>query len=251
MSSYLNFAVKTRDQFKTYIFQKLGGPLVRVELHDTHYDNAINDATEEFSKWVTYEQQYVAMNLSAYVQDVGFTMPDNVQSVFSIYDQTMMNGGVSTLFTVPNALWNAGQWPLANNMIGGGSASWIDYEAAMQFVELSRRMVGGGMQFDYNYNTKILNLIPDPSREHVEGFIVIGCNVLRPDDQMYGESWCRRYALACAKETLGRVRSKFTNVQLLGGGGIDISVLAEGLAEKDKLLEELKNEFKPIGFYIG
>jgi hypothetical protein len=251
MSNYLDFSVKTREQFKTWILTMLGSPLITIELHDEQLEVAINNAVEEYTKFIAQEQEYMSLDLRYYVQDVGFTLPGNVTGVFTLYDQDINSQSVNMLFSVPNAMWNAGMWP---TMLGGGAmsgGSWINYEVAMQYVELSRRMVGGGFQFEFNPRTQQLKLYPDPTRETLQGWLIIGVYTIRPEVQQYGESWCRRYALAVAKEMLGRVRSKFSGVQLLGGGTVDTSVLEEGRSEQVALKEELKGEQMPYSFFMG
>ena len=104
--------------------------------------------------------------------------------------------------------------------------------------------------------THSLTLIPDPIKSAEpntpKGHIVIGCNTIRPEQQQYGESWVKRYALALSKITLGIVRAKFQGVQLLGGGIVDNSIKEEGIIERDALKEELKEtEGAFMTFFVG
>ena len=251
MSSYLNFSVKTREALKQNIVLGLGWPLVRVELHDLQLEYCIDKSTEEFSKWTIQETEYLPINLSGYVRNVGITLPDRVQSIIAVSEQTNVMGSVNTLFSMGNQMLNAGVFPVAADLVGSNSGLQT-LEVAKQYVELLQRMMGGGFQSEYSYVDKNLRLVPDPVAEKVEGWIVITCNTLRPDDQLYGESFVRRYSLACAKEILGRVRSKIKISNLMGGGVVDTDVLAEGLAEQEKLLEELKAEYPPgVSFFVG
>ena len=251
MSSYLNFSVKTRDQFKNWIAISLGYPLTRVELHDLHYEQAINNSTEIFSKYVIQETEYFAFALSGYTQNVGYTLPDRIQSVFNISDQSSTMGSVNTLFSFGNQLLNAGMWPTSIDLVGS-NFGLVQLEVSKQYVELLQRMCGGSFQADFNPVTKNLVLTPDPKAEKLDGWVVLSCNTLRPDEQIYGEAWCKRYALAVAKEYLGRIRKKIVLPNLLGGGAVDTSMLEEGLAEQEKLLEELKAEYPPgLMFFVG
>ncbi len=229
----------------------MGYPLVRIELHDLNYQTAINNATEIYSKYVIQETEYIALNLSGYVQNVGITLPDRVQSVFSMSDQTNVMGSVNTLFSFSNQMLNAGSWPVAADLVGS-SMSLVQLEVAKSYVELLQRMCGGGYQFEYNYVNKNLVLIPDPIAEKVQGWIVVGANTIRNDEFLFGEDWCKRYALSQCKIMCGRVRKKIVISNLMGGGVVDTSVLEEGLAEQEKLLEELKAEYPPgVSFFVG
>lgn len=255
MSSYLNFSVQTREQMKTWILTELGEPLITVELHDTQLEQAINNALEEFSKWATFEKDFYPCNLSQYTESSGYLLPSDTVAVWEIQDDLLPAGGISTLFSIPNAMWNAGVWPSFQGGVG-----WDQFHISMQAVDLCKIMTGKGYKFEYNPRTKYLKLDPDPIKESRAGggyattdlgYIIVNRWVMRPEDQQLGESWVRRYALADSKEKLGRIRTKFSNVQLLGGGTIDTSVLQEGIEDKKALLEELKSEQGPNAFFVA
>ena len=126
--------------------------------------------------------------------------------------------------------------------LGGGSASgWITWELARQQLDMVHRMMGGGFQFNYNERTKILELSPDPIKQGIRGWIVMGCRTIRPSSQLVGEVFVKKYALAVSKVTLGVIRHKIKDTTLLGGGHIDTTVHAEGLQEMDKLEQELSS----------
>jgi hypothetical protein len=245
MASFVNFSVQTREALKNYILTALGAPLITIELHDTQLEQCIDDAVELFSKWITYDKDFLGLNLENYVENIGFTLPDNVVDICTFDDDLMPGGGVSTLFSLPNQMYQYGLWPSFK-----GGASWVDFHMAMSFVDMCKKMTGNGFRWNYNVRNKILKLHPDPIKDKITGYIVTGVYVMRPETQQYGENWIKRYATACAKEILGRVRTKFQGVQLLGGGTIDTSVLEEGKAEKVTLLEELKGESGPAMFYV-
>jgi len=254
--SFVDFSVQTRAQFKDYIAGNLGYPLVTVELADSQYEIAINDAIETYSKYAVFDEQYLAVCLSAYVATSGVLLPNNVMGIFSCDDDSAINskvGDVNRLFSVPNITMNMGMMPLPYSDSGW---SWTNYEMAMQYVKMTKKYLGGGYQIEsYNPRSHLLRLIPDPVLEKTnskDSVIVFGCNTMRPTEQQYGEQWVKRYALACAKVILGKVRNKFKGVQLPGGANIDESVGAEGAEEKRQLLEVLQTQEQGIyNFYIG
>ena len=251
MSTFLDFSIKTREEFKNYIFRKLGGPLIQVELTDEQFDDCINDAVEEYSRWVIEEQDYYSVQLSTYDEVSGVSLPDNVLGVFSFNDDGgVRTDGINTLFTVENSLWNAsgGAWPFT------APGGWTTYHLAMQSIELTKMMTGKGYQFEYNPRTKNLKLFPNPVKIGAavpEAWVVMGVYTLRPEDQQYGESWTKRMALAQAKILLGTIRSKYDGVQILGGGTIDTSIKDEGITERDALMEEIKTMYPSTGFWVG
>ena len=65
-----------------------------------------------------------------------------------------------------------------------------------------------------------------------------------------GRQWIRQYALACSKEILGLVRSKFSSVPIPNGdlqlNGSDL--ISAGKEEKDKLRTELREMFDSLTY---
>lgn len=258
MSSYKNYAIQNKPEFCEWILRKLGHPLITVELDGDMINDNINDAVEEFTKYVNQERKYMALNLEDYDSVSGFILPECCTSIFAIEGSCHGGGtgfgGINTLFSIGNQMQNAG---FDFNFGGSGFAEgWITYEASMQYLDLIERMTASEFRFEYNNRTKSLTLIPDPVKQAdpnpPKGYIAIGCNTIREEQQQYGESWVKRYALALCKISLGLIRAKFQGVQLLGGGVIDASIKEEGIVERDALLEDLKeHEGAFMSFFVG
>jgi hypothetical protein len=255
MSDYLNFSIRNVDELIGWIERSLGAPLIEVELTKEHFIDSINDALEEYTRYVQQEREYIHLDLKDYDECNGFTLGSNVTSVFALEgnsssEGSTMTGAENTLFSLPNQLWGNG------GMLGGGAGfaragSFITYEAAMQFIDLTKRMTASEFRFEYNQRDKKLVLYPDPTAYKLKGHVALGVNVLRPEDQQLGETWVKRYALALCKMKLGTIRAKFANVQLIGGGIVDTSVKEEGVKERDALLEDLRLENITPAFFIG
>ncbi len=259
MSTYSSFILQSKPDLCSWILRKLGDPLITVELTSDQIDDAINEAVEEFTKYVNQERKWLGLDLSTYDSTSGFILPDECIGVFSLTDQGLLGGGgsgINTLFSVGNQLANAGNFGGVGGNAAGFAESWITYEAALQHIELIKRMTASGFRFEFNVRNKQLMLIPDPVKQASpgtpRGFIVVGCNTIRAESQQYGESWVKRYALALSKITLGIIRAKFQGIQLLGGGQLDTSIKEEGITERDFLKEELKDtEGSFMNFFVG
>ena len=129
---------------------------------------------------------------------------------------------------------------------------WVNWELFSQNLDLVRRMMGGGFQFEYNIRTQILKLNPDPIKDNIAGYIVFGVHVIRPDVQQYGEEWIKKYAVSLAKVFVGRVRTKYTGTPLLGGLTLDTRILDEGIKERDELMTSLREQEQgPFNFWVG
>ena len=121
----------------------------------------------------------------------------------------------------------------------------------MGYLDLTKRMTASKFYYEYNERSQLLTLTPNPSPRTMKGHICLGCNTIRPDDQQYGESWVKRYALAKVKCILGIIHTRYQGTQLLGGGQIDQSLKNEGLQEKMSLLSELKSTYRFVTWFVG
>ena len=253
----LNYRVVDREGLQNWIMRKLGHPLVTIELTTDQLNDSIDDAMEQFAKYCKQDEDYYIVDLKKeYVEGVGVKLPSIVQSIADVHEDYYAGFGINTLFTVGNQMMNAGMAPFPL----GSSQGWASYEMYLEYLSLSRRMLGGPHYvFSYSPVSNIMKLFPDPkveakAKQNIEEDtqkMCVVCNVIRPNDQLYGEQWTKRMALAKSKETLGRVRTKFDGIQLLGGGTVDTSVLDEGKEEQVSLMEELRAEYVVNSFCIG
>jgi hypothetical protein len=251
MSTYASFSITNLNQLKRYILLRLGAPLLSVELTDEHLDLVINEATEIYSKYANVDQRFMIVQLSDYVEDVGVTLPADVIGVFSI-DKNMATNDFGNLFAVDNSLI----YSVFNYMSPlPRMFSFTTMEITKQYMDLVNLYSGKNFDFNFNPRNKLLVLYPDPIKAgstYAAMSIVLGTHIVRPEAQLYGEAWIKKYALAEAKVLLGTIRKKFKGVQLLGGGVIDDSIGAEGIIERDALLANLQSQECPIcSFSVG
>lgn len=249
MSTYANFEIQDRDAIRRYILRKLGAPILTVELTAEQLDACIDDATELFTKYAVQDQQFLAMDLSNYVQGVGIQLPSNVVRIFSLSRQ-VDGGDFGNLFAVDSSLMYS---LVSYNLPLTRTFSFVTYELANNYMDMVRMMGGNSFDFNYNERTKTLVLYPDPKTAQMQNlYIILGVYTVRSEEQIYGEDWVKRMALAESKILLGTIRKKFSSVQLLGGGSIDATIGDEGIKERDELREELQTREGPqLGFFVS
>ena len=63
MASYSQFSIQDRPKLKRYILMKLGGGLISLPLTDEQLEFCIDEALEEFSKWVHYDLDYFVLDV--------------------------------------------------------------------------------------------------------------------------------------------------------------------------------------------
>ena len=104
-----------------------------------------------------------------------------------------------------------------------------------------------------------MHIIPDPAgRNRSKWYGLIGCYVEKPLAHVLKEAFVFKYSLALTKIVLGRIRGKYANTGLFGGGTVNYTeLLSEGIAERDALEQELYNNASGFGdagppkFFVG
>jgi hypothetical protein len=80
-------------------------------------------------------------------------------------------------------------------------------------------------------------MYPQPGGDRFYG--VLACYLEQPIRSIIMEQWIYEYSLALSMITVGRVRGKFGNVALLGGGSLNYDMIEKGEARKAELEEKL------------
>jgi hypothetical protein len=161
--------------------------------------------------------------------------------------------GINTLFTLEQTLAQQTYFSYALGNYGFDLLSWYSLK---EFIDTREKLLATRRDFKFDPRTQYLTMYPQPQKSRFYG--VISCYVERPIRDLIKEQWVYEYALALSKITIGRVRSKFTGVSLLGGGTLNYDLLVEGKAEKEaletKLLQGASPGFgdaDPVMFFVG
>lgn len=263
--SYTNQRITTRAQLKDYIMDTLGYPLQTVELTDEQLEDCIDDATQLYTKWATLPEKYITMPLSAYQLgdedegiDEGLDLSDyNVACVDSIggHDSFGMFGA-DGLWGLSNCMLATGTYPFLGRSFGGSSfEGFTTYQCAFEFCAMARRLCGHQFSYNFNPQTQMLTLIPNPAKDPQrfnDVLVVFRCECVPEDSILYGNNFVKRLALAYAKVRLGTIRSKFSGVTFAGGITVNTAIGEEGRAEIQDLIERIKKEEAVgTGFLFG
>ena len=163
------------------------------------------------------------------------------------------NQGVNTLFTLEQTLAQQTYFSYALGNYGFDLVSWY---ALKEWLDTREKVLATRRDLKFDERTQYMQMYPQPGSTIFYG--VIGCYLERPIRDLIKEQWVYEYALALSKIVIGRVRSKFNNVSLLGGGTLNYDLLAEGLEDKRQLEEKLLTgasagfgDADPPAFFIG
>tara|TARA_R100001129_G_scaffold175150_1_gene148021 strand:- start:390 stop:1637 length:1248 start_codon:yes stop_codon:yes gene_type:complete len=161
--------------------------------------------------------------------------------------------GINTLFTLEQTLAQQTYFSYALGNYGFDLVSWYTLK---EWIDTREKLLAIRRDIKFDPRTQYMQMYPQPGGDRFYG--VIGCYLERAIRDVIMEQWVYEYALALSMITIGRVRGKFGNVQLLGGGALNYDMLNEGLEKKaeleGKLFEGSSPGFgdtEPPMFFIG
>lgn len=177
------------------------------------------------------------------------------RKVISVYDfQEGSSSAMSSLFAFETAMAATTYYNYQFSMRGFDLTSWT----AMNMWRKDRdKLLATKHSWHFDPHTQYFTLSPQPRKDRERFFGVLHCYVEQPLRDVIKSPWVWRYALALCKIIIGTVRSKWGDVQLLGGGVISgNSLLQAGEAEKKELEQQLIEkrgfgEAEPPVFFIG
>jgi hypothetical protein len=244
-----------KNDIKDYIYLRLGGDMVDVELDPAHYTNCIDQSLRRYRQRAgnSVESSYIFVNIVKEQQE--YVLPDEVQEVRQVFRRSVGSGSsdTGTQFEPFEAAF-VNTYLLQAGRVGGQAT----YELYYQYQELSARLFGGFVNFEWNPVTKTVTLLRkfEDSGEDVALWVYN----IKPDvtilQDRQAQPWVQDYSLALAKFTLGEARSKFSTIAgPQGGTSLNGDTLkAEAQSELQVLDEELKNYVDgsdPLSFIIG
>ena len=161
--------------------------------------------------------------------------------------------GINTLFTMEQTLAQQTYFSYAMGNFGFDLVSWYTMK---EWIDTREKMLATRRDIKFDPRTQYLRMTPQPKAHKFYG--VLSCYVERPIRDVIKEQWVYEYALALTMIVIGRVRGKFGNVELLGGGSLNYDMLAEGQERKKELeaqmLEGATSGFgdnEPTQFFVG
>lgn len=179
------------------------------------------------------------------------TLPDTVISVLNMLQMTNQSGNGSTNpFDLTYQL-------RSNDLYNLSSTSTIYYTQVMQHLALIDMTLVGMKPIRFNQHNRKLFITLDWLNYVSAGeYIMIECYRildLNTDTNVYNNLWLKAYVTALFKEQWGSNLSKYDKIILPGGVTLNgIVIYEQALAEKEKLMEELKTKWEcPPDFFLG
>ncbi len=182
----------------------------------------------------------------------------NYRKVIAVTDfEEGSSTGINTLFTIEQTLAQQTYFSYAMGNYGFDLVSWYTLK---NWLETREKMLATKRSYSFDERTQILRMYPQPNASSdVRFYGVVSCYVERPIRDILKELWVYQYSLALTKMAVANIRGKYGSVTLFGGGSLNSSdLMTQGLAEKEKLEEQLmtgaapgQGDSDPTLFFVG
>lgn len=157
----------SKKELITRVRKRLGEPMVKVELHNDQISDFIDEARDIYIKWaVGQATQDVYITLMLEPEQSLYELPGGVIEVID-YEHSSFFGGINTLFTVDNYLYQHGMY---DGLIRpGGEATMVNYHIALDFLSTLNRYKPDKYNWKYHQFTNQLEIQPKPKEEKARG----------------------------------------------------------------------------------
>lgn len=244
-------AVTSRQGLADYCLEKLGAPLLNIEIDDIQVEHCITEALEYYHEYHPdgmerdiYKHQITASD----VTNQFITLPDSIISIVNLMPVT----GVFTqdyLFDGQYQFWLSEIKFLQNY-------NTSSFYTTMNYLNHVNFILNKEKQFRYNRRINKLFIDTDWSKNLKENswLVLEVYRTLDPElhPSAYDDRWLKKYTTALVKEQWGQNLSKFDKMELPGGVIVNgWEIKQEAQQEKDKLEKELYDIGSPLSFLVG
>ena len=261
----------SRAELKEYCLKQLGKPVLEINVDDDQIDNLIDDAIQYFherhydgiervylkhkitpTEKETIKQTGISTTQSATVVGAGLTSISYVEGVNYLPLPDSIIGVNSVLklnsSTVSDGLFNIKYQLFLNDVYYYGALDLLNYSMVKRYLEDLDHILNPHAMIRFNKTNHKLYLDIDWTEVGQNEYLIIDCyRIINPSEatKVYNDFWLKRYLTALIKKQWGMNMIKFNGVQLPGGVVLNgRQIYEDGLAEIEKLEEQLKNEYE-------
>jgi hypothetical protein len=222
-----------------FVLARLGHPVIRVELSEFQVKTAIDEAVQRMSYHApVWTKQYAVFKTQAgeNVYELPQYIADNLTYV--IYKKTLLSiqAQAGTLEFDYFIKYFQDAHLFSDFSVG-------EFYILQMHLEMVRKILSQEGSWDV-LNGRFLQVTPTPV---IEDYCILEYRALDSNTIHYAyKSWIKRFALACSKEILGQIRSKYKTLPGPGGGAQlngDI-LMQQATQEKEQLIQELLSELE-------
>lgn len=237
--------ITTREQFKDYIFRRLGAPVIQINVDDEQVDDRVDDALQYYFDYHFDGSQLVYYRHQLTPEDITnkyILLSENFNGVVEIFDIGDAGSGGSS-----SALFNVNYQIYINELYNYSSVNASNYYLTKQHIALLEEVFVGKQPIRYNRHINRLYIDMDWNKVNAGDFIIVkGYQIVDPNDfpDVWNDRWLKRYATALVKKQWGDHMSKFGGIQLPGGITLDgPRVIQEAQEEINQLEQDMMESF--------
>lgn len=244
----------SKDELKEFILERLGKPVINIEVTDKQIQHCINDTLEH---WVTHAEggtQYRFMELTGVKGTQDYQLGFDVEAVTWAYDINDVD--ISAIFPAGSFTTTSftGTANYVTGVVGGNQHDLLSIELTRNHLQTIEFMLSEKVEFDFNSTTKVLHL-----NQELDTSKTLGLTFYQRVDYsdegsfLYDHTWIKRHSTALVKHQWASNLLKYTGTSLPAGIQLNAeSILNEAKEEIEKLDEELWQTWKlPTDFFIG
>ena len=254
LTSYSPY-IKTKQDLKAYIWRKLGGEAVNIELTDNNLNDAIDDTLELYMKYA-YDgmlERYIPLNLVQGTQT--YKLAYETFAVIGVMTSGL-DGGI--IGGVPTNMFSLNQY-VASDLFRGGKIDLLTYEMVNNMLSTIDLVFSKKVSFEFNSISRVLNLFEVPSINETALLHVYMRNVPTYDESgnestnMVSDLWVRKMAVEQARYQWATNLCKYEGSTLPGGVTIaSATILNEAKENIEKLTLELHDSMElPCNMFVG
>lgn len=246
--------VNSRDELKSYMFKRLGAPVIQINVAPEQVDVAIDEAIQLFVMHHRDGSEETFYIYKVTAEDVGkgyIPVPPNIYDILEVLPRGY---GLSSMdfATV--------EWQMVNGLMNQGRSfvpvGMVDYNAMRMAVTNINLMVGA---YHQPFVFKKYKRQVHPQFAMQEGMVIaFRCyEQINPDyegnEAAWDDPWLKAYSTASLKEKWGLILKKADGIRLPGGVTLNGQQLYdEAIQAKEQLEEELRNKHEPpADFFTG
>jgi hypothetical protein len=233
-----------RDNIKTILKYQLGYPAVCVELHETHFDIALNNALQELRRRTdsAYYKQYIFMtvlkNQDVYYLNDPTTGTRSIVDVLKIHRLNMLgltNFGPDNIYA---------QQFLNQFYAPGNGYDLVSVHLVHALSDTYTQLFAGDVAYSWREATRELRLFRKMGHNEK---VLVECSMEKMEQELlvdrWTQQWIQQWAEAELMFMLAHIRGKFASLPGPGGGlslNAD-SLMSEGQRLQDDCLRQIRD----------
>lgn len=232
------------SQIAAYIRRKFGDCVVGVELTIDQIDDAIQDAKWWFASYIGQWDMTTFVTVGTQTEyDVVSEAESVVEVIFPVQGDSLYQiwAWAGVPYNLADHFYHLGEYLLYSDLV-----------SRIQYLELSKKVASADRDWEWDRARRKLIISPNPGSGYTVAYVyMVEVDVTKLDQKE--SKLVRDYAYACAMETLGNIRTKFSDWPSAQGTFTmnGDTLLSNSETLKMNLDEKILTLREPIGVIVG